>query len=467
MPREATGELRRLASGFGALITIKGRTRREFLLVDCRSDGEARERCKALAAMAARLRRGGHTAEIEPLLAMGAKARTGRPWQAICDAVDALCAGQTQKKGSEAPTVAEWGRQWVTGELARRYPDHVRAKRSAGRDEELLRLYVLPHAVDVRVDEFRLEHAEYVMANLPQTVARSRRQVAQVMSRLMNLAVYPGKWIKASPIPRGWLPSPPMAKAKECLYPDEDALLLGGVSVETGKVGPLPDVPLLRRLAYGFLAREGMRADEMASLRWRDVDLKRGRVNLEKDKTGDPRDWDLRPDTVEALRRWKAAYHPDSELADRVFAENGVAINVEHLADQVRNDLRRVGVTRPQLFESSETRQRFRAHDLRATFVTIALATGKTETWVSDRTGHDGHTMIDKYRRKARTWNLGELGRLYELIPELCIAEHSFRITTRIPHEVTARVAKLADAADLGSAAARRMGSTPFPCTFA
>jgi hypothetical protein len=46
----------------------------------------------------------------------------------------------------------------------------------------------------------------------------------------------------------------------------------------------------------------------------------------------------------------------------------------------------------------------------RATFVTIALATGKTETWLSDRMGRDGHTMIEKYRRKARTWNLGELG---------------------------------------------------------
>jgi integrase len=85
---------------------------------------------------------------------------------------------------------------------------------------------------------------------------------------------------------------------------------------------------------------------------------------------------------------------------------------VEHLAEQIRNDFRRVGVERAQLFEGSDTRQRFRAHDLRATFVTIALATGKTETWVSDRTGHDGHSMIERYRRKARTWNLGELGPL-------------------------------------------------------
>lgn len=65
---------------------------------------------------------------------------------------------------------------------------------------------------------------------------------------------------------------------------------------------------------------------------------------------------------------------------------------------------------------------------------TIALATGKTETWVSDRTGHDGHTMIDKYRRKARTWNVGELGRLDQLIPELrATAERKVKITTALP----------------------------------
>jgi Phage integrase family len=214
-------------------------------------------------------------------------------------------------------------------------------------------------------------------------------------------------------------------------------------------------VPLLRRLAYGFLDREGMRTEEMTRLRWRDVDLERGRVNLDKDKTDDPRDWDLRPDVVEALSRWKQLCKPNTEPDDHIFAENGIPLGVEHLAEQARNDLRRVGVTRPQLFESSATRQRFRAHDLRATFVTIALATGKTETWVSDRTGHDGHTMIDNYRRKARTWNMGELGPLYALISELSKADPSTRIAPRIPLKHTARVAKLADAADLGSERAK------------
>ena len=84
---------------------------------------------------------------------------------------------------------------------------------------------------------------------------------------------------------------------------------------------------------------------------------------------------------------------------------------------------RRAAGNLAQPFEGSATRQRFRAHDLRATFVTVALATGKTETWVSDRTGHDGHSMIERYRRKARTWNLGELAPFYAAIQELAATE--------------------------------------------
>ncbi len=103
------------------------------------------------------------------------------------------------------------------------------------------------------------------------------------------------------------------------------------------------------------------------------------------------------------------------------------------LADLLRRDLRRVGVNRPQLFERSDVRQPLRAHDLRATFVTISLATRKDETWIGDRTGHDTHSMIAAYTRKSRTWNLGELGPLDELIPELRTAS----IAPPLPHVST------------------------------
>jgi integrase len=63
-----------------------------------------------------------------------------------------------------------------------------------------------------------------------------------------------------------------------------------------------------------------------------------------------------------------------------------------------------------------------RAYDLRATFVTLSLANGRSEAWVSARTGHRSSQMIHRYRRTALSvaeLNLGELLPLNEAIPEL------------------------------------------------
>jgi integrase len=77
---------------------------------------------------------------------------------------------------------------------------------------------------------------------------------------------------------------------------------------------------------------------------------------------------------------------------------------------------------RPQLFEDTETRIPLRAHDLRATFVTVNLALGKTEAWITDRTGHRSSQMLYAYKRQARSYAelaLGPLSPLHEAIPEL------------------------------------------------
>jgi integrase len=54
-----------------------------------------------------------------------------------------------------------------------------------------------------------------------------------------------------------------------------------------------PGVPLIRRLFFGVLAREGLRREELASLRWRDLDLNKGHIALDRNKTDDPRSWAL------------------------------------------------------------------------------------------------------------------------------------------------------------------------------
>ena len=54
--------------------------------------------------------------------------------------------------------------------------------------------------------------------------------------------------------------------------------------------------------------------------------------------------------------------------------------------------------------------------------IVSTLANGKTETWVSDRTGHTSSAMIQRYKRKVRMLGelkLGKLTPLNEAIPEL------------------------------------------------
>jgi len=237
------------------------------------------------------------------------------------------------------------------------------------------------------------------------------------MARLLKLAVYPCRYAKASPIPNGWLPRLGKRKAFEMLYPDEELALMHGRNAN-GRVV----VPFLRRLFYGFLCREGMRKEEAAALQWRDIDLERGKVYLDENKTDEARDWDLDPGVLQSLQIWYVA-QPDEPLpTDRVFADSGVPLSMDHLADHLREDLKAVGVKREQLFERSANRQPIRVHDLRATFITIALAGGKGETWIADRTGHKSSAQIAAYRRRARTWTgmrLSVLENLSSSVPEL------------------------------------------------
>lgn len=64
-------------------------------------------------------------------------------------------------------------------------------------------------------------------------------------------------------------------------------------------------MPLNYRVAYAFLHREGMRKGEARRLVRGDVDLHKGIMSLDENKTDRPRSWVLTPGVVRVLDRWK------------------------------------------------------------------------------------------------------------------------------------------------------------------
>ncbi len=181
-------------------------------------------------------------------------------------------------------------------------------------------------------------------------------------------------------------------------------------------------IPIWRRVLWGVLAREGMREGELIALTWSCLDLKRGVLTLDENKTDDPRAWKLDPSVKHALTAWKKIHPNPKANKPVILEENSGAIDGKPFARLLREDLGTAKVKRPELYLKGKNRLPIRAHDLRGTFVTLSLANDKTEAWVQDRTGHTSSNMINRYRRTARTaaeLGLGELLPLDEAIPEL------------------------------------------------
>lgn len=123
----------------------------------------------------------------------------------------------------------------------------------------------------------------------------------------------------------------------------------------------------------------------------------------------------MRPSRFQPLHRkrtsaWPAAARPISGPAS-IGTEN------DHLAAKLREHLRAAGIDRPELFTNTEHRRHVCALDARATFITISLTNGKSETWISDRTGHRSSAMIQRYNRKKRMLKQLLRGKRRTLVP--------------------------------------------------
>ncbi len=144
-------------------------------------------------------------------------------------------------------------------------------------------------------------------------------------------------------------------------------------------------------------------------------------------------------------------------------APAGAVITDRHMADAFRGHLARAGVERSELFERTKQRRPIRVHDLRATFVTLSLAAGRSEAWVG--------VMINRYRRAARTaaeLGLGALAPFDWALPEIAgPAVHAIAVglcaldaTTAAPYTIAARSEPAAGGTRGGTEIIRPLGGT-------
>ncbi len=405
-----------------ARVSIGGGVQRSELLPHATNEDEALERTAVIAGLVAKLRAAGDVFApvIEKTITQAAAASDERLVKIIASIDDATAGRggirvQNPAPSRDALTFKAVGEAWTSGDLARRFPDYVKRKRSSDGDAYTLEIvYAAPVANgrkfgELYLADIRIEHVDAVMATLPTTLQpATRRQYVQAIRKVLGYGVHPLRQITSNPVAREHMPKGRRSLAKGQLRPAEEA-----------RVCLCTKIPILDRLVLGFCHREGMRTGEAVAIEWSDVDLELGTVTLDENKTDEPRAWVLGADVLRTLVTWRAR-NPDARY---VFGGDEPH-NVHKLADRFRRYLGETyaNVQRPELLERTGSRIPLRAHDARGAFITRALACDRTEAWVTDRTGHKSSQMVYGYKQTARTeaaLGLGWWAPLDEVTPDV------------------------------------------------
>lgn len=383
---------RRKAQGFGVRIRYaEGRDDWFHLEVEHDNEALARDRHRRLQRMANLMRASGRHAEARVTLEEAAAGRNERAFRAVEVMIEGFAPEQAKAEPAGPRTFNDVARLWLSNELHGLYPRQIR-KKTASIDARYrgIAAHFANGLGRKPVTEITAKDAEDAMGTVPAGLAPgTRRHYELLVRRVMALAVWPLRLLEHNPIPQKFVGPQGKSPAFAYLYPAEESALLNARAV------PLDD-----RILYGVLAREGFRLSEALRLACGDIDFVRGTVALDRNKTNAPRSWQLDPGVLAALKRYRGQAVDDDLVFPMFTARDAAGRFREHL----RAALEEAGLPlRPALFRRTAERRPIRIHDLRGTFITLALAAGRTETWVMDRTGHTTSAMLNRYRRVART----------------------------------------------------------------
>ncbi len=367
--------------------------RDRFLIVTQDSDvaGDRETRMRTVADALAKLR---HAKAREFLTEMGAVAedeRAFRGLEAVAQKLIAEAAAAPPATPASGPvTFGDVVEQWTSGKLTADYPDSrlVPAKEDRSSDLQKAKVF-LPLLGHRPIREITVAETDEARKLIPPTLEPSTRLgYLKTLRLVFRIAIDPLGLIES--VPMKALPKQPTRRQFWFLFPDEEARLLAQEDA----------IPLLYRVLYGFLSRNGTRIGETLRITWDHIDFARKRIRLEAawTKTRRARFWVLDDDVVRSLKRWRAALgNPPGET--RIFASKGGRLSARTVRDRFLDDVRAAGVHRPELFVQTEAEGRLRIHDLRASFVTLTLRAGWPVKTIMSRSGHESLKVLQDYDR--------------------------------------------------------------------
>lgn len=223
-------------------------------------------------------------------------------------------------------------------------------------------------------------------------------------SKLKELRV-----IKENPAFNVSPPDPPEEPEKQWLFP-----------VELHQLLACKRVPLVRRRLYATAVYCCARAGEALALLWgKGVDLQHNMVRINRTWDSEElrfqeftKEGDSRHFAIELILRPVLQVMANEATNDLVFP------TLDHLADTLRADLLRAGVTRAALHERKPGALLMRFHDLRATGVTYMALRGDPDNAIRERAGHKDFKTTQLYIRRGHQAHGASIGEPFAPLPE-------------------------------------------------
>jgi len=287
--------------------------------------------------------------------------------------------------------VGDYLRRWL-----RDYADHNVAPSTRTRYAGIIERHLIPSLGDLRLRELRPAHIQATYSRAlapggradggagglaPRTVLKHHR----LLHEALNHAV---RWQLIARNPADAVTPPRPGRAKVRGLNAEEAAELLQAATETH----------LYALVYLALAT-GARQGELLALRWEDVDLERGSIQIVRTARRVPgkgvvyrspkthrslRPVALSPDTVRVLRHHRRSQAENRLLLGPAYTDNGLVFASPTGQPPDDSNLRRTFAR--LVADAGLTRLRF--HDLRHTAATLMLRAGIHPKVVSERLGH-------------------------------------------------------------------------------
>jgi integrase len=203
-----------------------------------------------------------------------------------------------------------------------------------------------------------------------------------------------------------------------------------------------PENTLGMRVYCAAAVATGLDASTLPTPSWADYDPKSRTLRAVRPKVGKPVFVRANPpwlfDLLDAWRELSGAPGTDAPRevleAAPIFPKGVMGCRRGRESEALQDAMRRAGLKRSALYETTEHSQRMRFHDLRATFETWARRSAWDQRDIDARTGHASAAMAERYDRGARS-----LAELQEIpFPNLALAIPEIRATlaTRLATQV-------------------------------